>query len=33
LLRAHKLDLAASKSWCESSDPEFVAKAVSLPLL
>ena len=30
VLRAHKLDLAASKSWCESRDPEFVAKAADL---
>jgi transposase len=26
-LRAQKIDLAGRKSWCESSDPEFVAKA------
>ena len=30
VLRAHKLDLAASKSWCESSDPQFVAKAADV---
>jgi hypothetical protein len=24
-LRAHKIDLAARKSWCESDDPDFVA--------
>jgi transposase len=26
-LRAQKIDLAGRKSWCESSDPEFAAKA------
>src|SRR6195256_3763246 len=26
-LREHNIDLAARKSWCESNDPEFVAKA------
>src|SRR4029453_1663604 len=26
-LRAQKIDLAGRKSWCESDDPEFVAKA------
>jgi hypothetical protein len=26
-LREHKIDLAARKSWCESNDPEFTAKA------
>ena len=30
VLRAHKLDLAASKSWCESSDPQFIAKAADV---
>ena len=30
VLRAQKLDLAASKSWCESTDPEFVAKAADI---
>jgi transposase len=30
VLRAHKLDLVARKSWCESSDPEFVAKAAEV---
>ena len=30
VLRAQKLDLAASKSWCESRDPEFVAKAADV---
>ena len=29
-LRAQKIDLAGSKSWCESSDPEFVAKAAEV---
>jgi len=34
-LRAHKIDLAARKSWCESNDPAFAAKAaeiIGLPL-
>jgi len=26
-LREHNIDLAARKSWCESNDPAFVAKA------
>jgi transposase len=30
VLRSHKLDLAARKSWCESNDPEFVAKAAEV---
>ena len=30
VLRAQKLDLAASKSWCESTDPQFVAKAADV---
>ena len=30
VLRAQKLDLAAGKSWCESTDPEFVAKAADV---
>lgn len=30
VLRAHKLDLGARKSWCESNDPEFVAKAADV---
>ena len=30
LLRAQKLDLAGRKSWCESNDPEFVAKAADV---
>src|SRR5260370_28484673 len=25
-LRSHKIDLAARKSWCESTDPNFTAK-------
>jgi transposase len=29
-LREHKIDLAGSKSWCESNDPEFVAKAADV---
>jgi transposase len=29
-LRAHKIDLAARKSWCESNDPEFAAKAADI---
>ena len=29
-LRAHKIDLAARKSWCESNDPEFAAKAAAV---
>lgn len=29
-LREHKIDLAARKSWCESNDPEFVAKAADV---
>jgi transposase len=29
-LRAQKIDLAARKSWCESNDPEFVAKAAEI---
>ena len=29
-LRIHKIDLAARKSWCESNDPEFVAKAADV---
>lgn len=29
-LRAHKIDLAARKSWCESDDPDFVAKAAEI---
>ena len=30
VLRAHKIDLAARKSWCESKDPEFAAKAADV---
>ena len=30
VLRAQKLDLAAGKSWCESTDPQFVAKAADV---
>jgi transposase len=29
-LRRHKIDLAARKSWCESNDPDFVAKAADI---
>ena len=29
-LRAQKIDLARRKSWCESTDPEFVAKAADV---
>jgi transposase len=29
-LRAQKIDLAGRKSWCESADPEFVAKAADV---
>lgn len=29
-LRAQKLDLSGRKSWCESSDPEFAAKAAEI---
>jgi hypothetical protein len=29
-LRAQKLDLAGRKSWCESDDPEFAAKAADV---
>jgi transposase len=29
-LRTHKIDLAARKSWCESNDPDFVAKAADV---
>lgn len=29
-LRAQKIDLAARKSWCQSNDPEFVAKAAEI---
>src|SRR5580658_1749910 len=30
VLRAQKIDLVARKSWCESKDPEFVAKAADV---
>jgi transposase len=29
-LRAQKIDLSGRKSWCDSSDPEFVAKATEI---
>jgi len=29
-LRSQKIDLAGRKSWCESNDPEFVAKAADV---
>jgi len=29
-LRDHKIDLAARKSWCQSDDPDFVAKAAEI---
>ena len=29
-LREHKIDLVARKSWCESNDPAFVAKAADV---
>ena len=29
-LRAQKIDLTGRKSWCESDDPEFVAKAADV---
>src|SRR5579883_1161728 len=29
-LRSHKIDLAARKSWCESNDPNFTAKAADV---
>ena len=29
-LREHNVDLAARKSWCESNDPAFVAKAADV---
>ena len=29
-LRAQKIDLAGRKSWCESNDPAFVAKAADV---
>src|ERR1700724_3297662 len=30
LLRAEKIDLDGRKSWCESNDPEFAAKAAEI---
>src|ERR1700752_952251 len=30
VLRAQKIDLSGRKSWCESDDPEFVAKAADV---
>jgi transposase len=30
VLRAQKIDLAGRKSWCESTDPEFIAKAADV---
>jgi transposase len=32
-LRAQKIDLAARKSWCESNDPAFAAKAAEIVAL
>ena len=29
-LRANKIDLAARKSWCQTDDPDFVAKAAEI---
>ena len=29
-LRSHRIDLAARKSWCESNDPNFTAKAARI---
>jgi hypothetical protein len=29
-LRTQKIDLSGRKSWCESNDPEFVAKAADI---
>ena len=29
-LRAQKIDLSGRKSWCQSSDPEFAAKAADI---
>jgi hypothetical protein len=29
-LRRHKIDLVARKSWCESNDPDFTAKAADV---
>src|SRR5579872_2082891 len=30
VLRAQKIDLSGRKSWCESDDPEFAAKAADV---
>jgi transposase len=30
ILRAHKIDLSGQKSWCESDDAQFVAKAAEV---
>ena len=30
-LREHNIDLAGRKSWCESNDPKFAAKAADVP--
>src|ERR1700732_233364 len=30
VLRERKIDLSGRKSWCESNDPEFVAKAAEI---
>src|SRR6476646_6966341 len=30
VLRAHRIDVAGQKSWCESADPEFAAKAADV---
>jgi transposase len=30
VLRRHKIDLAGRKSWCESDDPDFLAKAAEV---
>jgi hypothetical protein len=29
-LRAQKIDLSGRKSWCQSTDPDFVAKAADI---
>jgi hypothetical protein len=29
-LRSHKIELVARKSWCESNDPNFTAKAADV---
>ena len=29
-LREHNIDLVARKSWCESNDPQFAAKAADV---